>query len=261
MKPGDSIVWPDAASVLTALHDGDGAGIKVAVLDSGIEINHPSFEGRDLADDLDFHCCPDESVLVCQGSGQDAYGHGTAIAWLIWSVAPKAEIGSFRIMGDGRLTSKRQLVREAAHEAIRRGYHVLNCSFGHRAAALYSLDYKEWVDAAYVAGCSIVAACDNAGSSHPVFPAHFPSVLGVDRMATEDSGQLIRRSRQLVEFAAAGENILVPWNDGAWKTVIGSSYAAPRVSGLVARLLSQIPGLSASQVKGVLQAAATSEEI
>lgn len=257
----DVINWPDASSILTALRQGDGAGVKVAVIDSGVEIGHPAFEGKSLEDDLDFHAGPDESVVRVSGNGEDAYGHGTAIAWLIWSMAPAARIGSFRVMGDGRLTSKRQLVRDAAHEAIRRGYQVMNCSFGHRAAALYSLDYKEWVDAAYVAGTSIIAACDNAGSRHAVFPAHFSGVIGVDRDARPDPEILWRRSGQLVEFAAQGENVHVPWKDGEWKTVIGSSYAAPRVSALVARLLSREPELSAAQVKAALQAAATQAEI
>lgn len=261
MNRREAIHWPDGSAILTALRHGDGAGVKVAILDSGVEIGHSAFEGRSLTDDLDFQSGPDESVVQTQGTGEDAYGHGTAIAWLIWSMAPAAGIGSFRVMGGGRLTSKRQLVREAAHEAIRRGYQILNCSFGHRAAALYSLDYKEWVDAAYVAGRSIVAACDNAGSGQQVFPAHFSSVIGVDRSSVNQPEILQRRTGQLVEFAAPGENILVPWKDESWKTVIGSSYAAPRVAGWVARLISQVPDLSAAQVKAALQAAATPEEI
>jgi subtilisin family serine protease len=258
MTPPASIRWPDAAALSDALHHGDGAGVRIAVLDSGIEIAHPAFAGTSLEDDLDFHSAPDGSVTLTEGAGHDAYGHGTAIAWLIRSVAPAAMIGSFRIMGDGRLSSKRELVREAAHEALRRGYRILNCSFGHRAAALYAMDYKEWVDAAYVASCSVVAACDNAGAGQQVFPAHFPSVIGVDR--SEKPLDLLRRPGRLVEFAALGENVMVPWRDGAWKSVIGSSYAAPRVVGLVARLLSALPSLSAAQVKAALQALATPED-
>ena len=257
MNKADVIPWPDGSAISRALRRGRGAGVKVAILDSGVEIGHSAFEGRSLADDLCFKAEDDEmTILQEEGNGADTYGHGTAIAWLIWSVAPEARIGSFRIMGEGTLTSKRHLVRAAAQEALRRGYQVLNCSFGHRAAALYSLDYKEWVDAAYVTGCSIVAACDNAGSQHQVFPAHFTSVIGVDRADLIGPVSFIRRAGQLVEFAAHGENVLVPWKDGSWKNVIGSSYAAPRVTGLVARLLSVLPNLTASQVKAALQAAA-----
>jgi subtilisin family serine protease len=229
----------------------------VAILDSGVEISHPALAGRSLEDDLDFQTAPDESVIVGSGNGGDAYGHGTAIAWLIWSIAPRAKVGSFRIMGDGRLSSKRQLVKEAAREALKRGYQVMNCSFGHRAAALYALDYKDWVEAAYLADCSVVAACDNAGSSHEVYPAHFASVIGVDRTENPTATEVLRRQGRLVEFAALGENVHVPWKDGAWKTVIGSSYAAPLVAGLVARILSRFPDLSAAQVKAAMQAMAT----
>ena len=257
MNLAASIEWPDGATVCNALRNGTGSGVKIAILDSGVEMTHSAFQGRELLDDLVFKAEADEFTIVQEpGQGEDTYGHGTAIAWLIWSLAPEAEIGSFRIMGEGRLASKRLIVRAAAQEALRRGYHVLNCSFGHRAAALYALDYKEGVDAAYVTGSSIVAACDNAGSQHQVFPAHFTSVIGVDRLAHLDPEAIMRRSGQIVEFAALGENVSVPWNGGGWKTVIGSSYATPRVTALVARLLSVLPSLTAAQVKATLQAMA-----
>ena len=61
------------------------------------------------------------------------------------------------------------------------------------------------------------------------------------------------RSGQMVEFFARGEKVPVPWLDGGGKTVTGSSYAAPRMSGLIAKLLSKYPDLSAPLVKAVLR--------
>ena len=59
----------------------------------------------------------------------DLFGHGTAIAAIIRRIAPEAEIGSFRVLGES-LDSRTVIIREGVRQAIERGYHVLNCSFG-----------------------------------------------------------------------------------------------------------------------------------
>jgi subtilisin family serine protease len=247
-------LWPTQAELHHAVRQGTGRGIRVAVLDSGIATSHEALAGNSLRDDLIFLPSSDEfSVNTIEGSGQDDYGHGTAVAWLIWSLAPEVEIGSFRILAAENRNSKQLLVHQAAMTAIDRGYDILHCSFGHRAAAVYALDYKSWIDAAYVANRHIVAACDNAGSKASVFPAHFNSVIGVNRMAGVAEDALFRHAGNLVEFLALGENVRVPWAGGSWKTVIGTSFAAPRVTALAARVLGMFPNLTAAQMKAVLQ--------
>ena len=71
-------ITPEEAAV--AIRDGDGSGIRIAILDSGVEIGHPDFRGRQLDDDL----VMDDVNLgeFAEGEGEDTYGHGTAIAGL-----------------------------------------------------------------------------------------------------------------------------------------------------------------------------------
>ena len=78
---------------------GEGRGVKVAILDSGVEASHPRLAGLRLVDDVAVL----ESGGVFQavdGGGCDLFGHGTAVCDIIHRVAPAAQIGSFRVLGE-----------------------------------------------------------------------------------------------------------------------------------------------------------------
>ncbi|HEY1051786.1 MAG TPA: S8 family serine peptidase, partial [Prosthecobacter sp.] len=145
--PDSWIASTQLDAVRAALAAADGSGVRVAVLDSGIEATHPDLGGLTLADDVAFE--RDGSFLRVIESSGDAMGHGTAIASIIRSIAPQAQIGSFRVL-DGDLKSRSTIVWEAARHAIERGYHILNCSFGSPGDARFVMPYKEWTDLAYL---------------------------------------------------------------------------------------------------------------
>ncbi|MFA7343542.1 MAG: S8 family serine peptidase [Terrimicrobiaceae bacterium] len=243
--------WPSPERVVEAMAAGTGAGVRVAVLDSGIEISHPDFSGRKLRDDC--VVAEDGTLSAITGDGSDAYGHGTAVAGMIWKIAPEAEIGSFRVLG-AKLGARTAAVALAAQKAVDLGYHVLNCSFACGLAAHLPI-YKEWLDRAYLAGAHVVAASDAV--SQPEWPAHFPQVIGVSSAGTGIPGEMQRVARGLVEIAAPTENALLPWKGGGHRVLTGSSFAAAKVSGLVARILSAEPGLDALQLKALLRRAAS----
>jgi hypothetical protein len=190
-------------------------------------------------------------LSLVPGRGRDVYGHGTAIASIIKRVAPAALIGSFRVF-NGELRSRTEIIRQGVRAAIDRGYHILNCSFGCPGSVQYIMQYKEWIDEAYLKGVHIVSACNNEDPSKPEWPGHFPSVITVN-MAPATGLTFFQIKHQLVEFAAAGERIDVPWNEGRRKNVTGSSYAAALMTGLLARLLSEEPDLTPLEAKSLLQ--------
>lgn len=239
-------IHPDEA--LLAIENGRGQGVRIAILDSGIEAGHPALAGMRLADDLaivrDGH-----RLVAVSGEGHDLYGHGTAVAGILLTEAPEAEIGSFRVLGE-TLGSRTAIIMEGARQAMERGYHILNCSLG-CGVPEHVLKYKAWVDEAYLRGIHVVAACNNLDFGRPEWPGFFTSVLTVN-MVGGSNGEFYYRPGQLVEFAARGVNIDVPWLGGAMKKVTGSSFAAPRLAGIVARLLSEQPGLTPSEVKALL---------
>lgn len=257
MSPENSKSWPSYEEAFVALRDGDGAGVKIAVIDSGIEVSHPALAGRTLLDDVAISC-DGVHLRIEEGGGRDVYGHGTAIASLIWQMAPGAQIGSFRALDSSNL-SRSFVIAECVNQAIARGYQVINCSFGCRGLPRYVMDYKEWVDQAYLAGAQIVAACSNIDASIREWPAYFPSVVSV-RGIDCPTDVYHFRPEQMVSFLAQGERVEVPWLNGTSKIETGSSYAAPLMAGRIARVRGALPDLPSSAIKPLLAVLATKED-
>src|SRR2546429_4884614 len=101
---------------LRALHEGTGRGVRVAVIDSGIEISHPRLSGLKLRDDI--HVVDAGlHVEARTGHGTDLFGHGTAVASIIRSIATEAEIGSVRVLGE-HLDCRTAIIREGVRYAV-----------------------------------------------------------------------------------------------------------------------------------------------
>jgi subtilisin family serine protease len=264
----DERLWISLRQALEAWTNGDGSGVKVAVVDSGVDTTHPALAGLDLADDIAIHESDEGPKIVDlkkphgDGGGGirqgDLFGHGTAIAYLIRKSAPKAEIGSFRVLGP-EMKGKGEVVRAGVKCAIDRGYRILNCSFGFGDGGYSGTGklrfverHKAWVDGAYLRNIHIVSACNNGDFRRIEWPGHFATSITVDKENCEED-DFFYRPDSLVEFAAKGYDVRVPWLNSSWNRVTGSSYAAPRVSGGIARLLSVHPRLSAPQVKALLR--------
>ena len=243
--------FPAHDEAAEALRSGTGEGIRVAVLDSGIELPHPALSGVRLVDDLAF----DGAGVRMAGRGSDANGHGTAMTALVLRAAPRAQIGGFRVLGaDGGATP--EAVRAAALLAVARGYNILLCAFGSVAVAESFPLFKDWVDAAYARGAHVVCPCNNLFYRVPEWPGAFPSVVTVNMADTRNGDLYFRqdpRGGHLVEFAARGVEIEVPWQDGATAVKTGSSFAAAHAAGLLARLLSRFPAMKPPVAKSLLQ--------
>jgi subtilisin len=245
MKP-----WITPEQAAAAMQRGRGRGVKIAVLDSGIETAHPALAGLVLTDDV---AIVEDGLKLktVAGEGRDLFGHGTAIAGIIRAAAPEAGIGSIRVLGSA-LSARTAVILEGARVAIERGYHILNCSLG-CGILEHVLKYKAWVDEAYLRGVHVVAACNNTDFGRPEWPGFFTSVLTVNMARTEDRPELFYKPGHLVQFAARGVDVDVPWAGGAMKKVTGSSFAAPRVAGLLACLLSEVPGVTPDEAKALFR--------
>lgn len=246
--------WISPEDAARALESGDGTGVRIAVLDSGIEVDHPELGGITLADDVCITTAEDGSLAAEDGDGTDLFGHGTAVASIVRQIAPGATIGSFRVLGGG-LTSRTAIISAGVRHALARGYHILNCSFGCRGDARFVLPFKSWVDEAFLRGHHVVAACSNAGAALPEWPAHFTSVIAVDFRDCAPE-QIFFEPDAMVAFAARGCGVDVPWLGGRGKKQTGSSYAAPHVAGMLARLLSVYPEISPALARELLARAA-----
>jgi subtilisin family serine protease len=244
--------WITPEEAAAAIRDGDGSGVRIAVLDSGVEIGHPDFRGRQLDDDLVMDTQLGE---FAEGDGQDLYGHGTAVAGIIWNVAPEAGITSFRVLGPN-LSGRTAQVWLAANEAITRGFDIVNCSFACGISGHLSL-YKDWTDRALLKGVHVVAA---SHGDAPEWPAHFASVIAVDcAESTADEGEISYSAGRMVEFSAAIDGD-VAWKDGSHRSMTGSSFAAALMTGIVARLLSVYRTRDPLLLKALLQRVYGGEE-
>lgn len=246
----DDLPWITLEQATDALARGTGRGIKIAILDSGVELDHPDLHGVRTCDDL---AILDDglSLQIAAGGRRDVFGHGTAVADIVHRLAPEAEIGSIRVLGE-QLHSRTALIREGARQALDRGYHILNCAFGCGLPS-HVLDYKNWVDEAYLKNVHVVAACNNFDWTKPEWPGHFSSVITVNMAQTPDAEALFYKSGSLVEFLARGVDVRTAWKEGQRKEVTGSSFAAAHLSGLLARLLSLAPELTPLQAKTILR--------
>ncbi len=245
----DAIRWPDLELAARSIVEGDGHGVKVAIIDSGVDVTHPALNGLELKDDIAVSC-DGVNLRIEEKPGHDVYGHGTAVTSLLLKEAPGIEIGSFRAL-DSRNHARSFVISECVNQAIERGYQVINCSFGCRGSARYVMDYKEWVDQAYLSGVQVVAACSNVDASIREWPAYFPSVISVRGIDCRPE-EFFSVAGKMVSFLARGERVEVPWLDGTSKIETGSSYAAPVIAGKIAKLLSAFPEMEPSLVKPLL---------
>jgi len=237
---------------------GDGRGVRVALLDSGIERLHPEFHNADFADDLCF-TEPGEGNAPGDSAGVDLFGHGTAVAAVLLETAPSVTIGSFRVLG-GEAYGRDEIIRRAALEAIARGYQIIHCSFGASGSPFTVMSFKSWIDAAYIAGVHVVAACNNGGPAIRVWPAHFSSVVAVDSSATVAKNRIQRRAGAIVEFLALGHRReALPWRNKSTRVIGGTSFSAPVATGLMARILSIHPDIHPDQMKMALREIAEPE--
>lgn len=250
--PHSPWISPDTATL--ALRDGRGRGVRIAILDSGVEWSHPSLTNARCSDDIVLR--QDHGRLVSEsGAGHDVFGHGTAVAGILHALAPEAELGSFRVLDESN-QARSEIICEGARLALDRGYHILNCSFGARLRNQV-LMFKDWTDRAYLQHRHVIAACNNDDFRRPEWPGDFTSVITVNMHAGIPEDALYRHHPgALVEFAALGVAVRLPWKNGQYVTNTGSSFAAPRVTALLARLLSRHPGLYPWEAKSLMLRAA-----
>lgn len=222
------------------------------MIDSGIDAAHPAVGGVDRAVALRWD--PEAEEAICaEGPHDDLFGHGTACAGIIRRAAPDARMWSVRVLGS-RLTGKGVVFAAALRWAITQGARVVNLSLSTGREDYFGL-FHEIADEAAFAGVVLVCAANNVPAR--TYPAQFSSVISVAAHDGRDPFGLDANPAPPVDFGAPGIDIEVPWLAGSAIVSTGNSFAAPHVTGLVARLLSKHPHLTPYEVKTVLRAVAS----
>jgi len=228
------------------LQAGSGKGVRVAMLDTGVDESHPELSGKIAAS---YELVSNSGGFACeQVEGTDEVGHGTACAGIITRIAPDVELHSVKVIGANARGSSAELVY-GLEWALENKMHVINASLG-------TLDRRnkdriaELADQAFYSGVNIVAAANNRGQI--AYPANLATILSVDSGALEDALSFRYRLGTYIEFEANGIYVEAPSPGGEKKLYTGTSFACPHITGIVARIMSVHPELQPFEIRTIL---------
>jgi subtilisin family serine protease len=206
-----------------------GDGVKVGVIDTGIDYNHP---------DLKPNYAGGYNIVKQNNDPMDDHGHGTHVAGTIAAVrdlkgvvgvAPKVKLYAVKVL-DSNGSGQYSWIIDGIQWAVNNKMNVINMSLGGPSG---SDALKAAIDAAYKAGVVIVCAAGN--DSGPVnYPAKYDSAIAVS--ASDSSNKLASFSSRgaEIDFIAPGVSIYSTYKGGVYKTLSGTSMASPHMAGLAA---------------------------
>jgi subtilisin len=231
-----------------------GRGVKVAIIDSGIDNAHPAVAGA-VRGWVEPVIDGEGAVTYHEAPHDDLFGHGTACAGVIHGIAPEAELYSVRVLGTG-LTGRALTFAAGLRWAIDNRMHVVNLSLGTTSRDHFQL-FHELVDEAYYRSTVLVTAANNMPVlSAPSLYAAVVSVACHEEARGHDPLDFYCNPSPPVEFGASGIDVRLAWLRGGYITATGNSFAAPRLTGVVALLRGKHPHLTPFEVKTLLRALA-----
>ena len=257
----------------------EGAGVKVAVLDSGVDPYVSDLTGSVLTG-------PDYTGVETSSANPNWGVHGTWMASLIAGhghddgvdgiigIAPQAEILSIRVIPDRAdphygayerepETRIQQSLADGITYAVRHGAKVISMSIGYGAP---SAAVRKALQFAYSRGVVVVASAgnsgqssdtDEAGQSPESFPADYPGVISVGAVGTNGSVANFSSDNLSVQVAAPGVSVPAQGRDGQYWWVSGTSPACALVAGVAALIKSLYPGLAPDLVASALTTTTT----
>ncbi len=228
------------------------SAITVAIVDTGVDLDHPEFAGR-IVQGWDF--------VNNDPSPDDDNGHGTHVAGIaaargnnnqgIAGVAWNVKILPLKVL-DSNGYGYDYDVASAIVSAADKGAKVINLSLGGDPSSVMA----DAVNYAYQKGCILVAAAGNNSVNRVLYPAAYTQVVAVSAVNYYSGVAWYSNYGPEIEVAAPGgdDNSLYEWilstiPDDAYGFAYGTSMASPHVAGLAALIWSVNPGLTAAQVR------------
>jgi len=222
-----------------------GTGIRVAVIDSAIDVKHQELASS-VVDSYD-----------ALGSAEGAHVHGTGIAGAIaaharlMGAAPAAELIAIRAFSGAAngAQSNSYVILKALDYAFQKQARVINMSFAGPKDPLI----ERGIDAVATKQILMVAAAGNSGAkSPPLYPAANPKVIAVSATDAEDHLLAASNRGSYIAVAAPGAELFLPAPDGKYQMTSGTSFSAAHVSGLAALLLERNPALKPDELRATL---------
>ena len=232
-----------------------GKGVRVAIVDTGIEHDHPALDNAvkgGVVIELDdeeasgYRATPDDPP-------RDMAGHGTACAGIIHAIAPDAELYSVRVLGDN-MRGRAYVFAGGLDYAIEHDMDVVNMSLSTSSDNYFGL-LHDLADQAFFNNIPLISAVNNYHEAS--YPSTYSSVFSVAANESTDPFTYYYNPNPPVEFGAPGIDIKVAWLNKQYATNTGNSFAAPHITGLVALIRAKHPQLTPFQIKTVLHACAS----
>lgn len=249
----------DLLNLLPAHAVTQGEGAVVAVLDTGMQLDHPGLASQLTAVRYDF--VGDDPVPEDEANGLDddgdglvdeGFGHGTHVAGIINLIAPAAHIMPLRVLdSDGQ--GNHYVIAEAIQYAVLHGASVINLSLGTTADSHLLQDV---IDSAAAAGVVTVAAAGNMNSSTPQYPAALHNALAVTAVGPTTTKADFANYGDWIDVAAPGESIVSTFPGNIYVQWSGSSMAAAFISGQAALLGSAFPAANAADLAWLIRGTA-----
>lgn len=266
-QPAVQIIQADATR---SHYNVAGSGVTVAVIDTGVDPNHPVLKnvllpgydftrnqsgGSEMSDvgvtqstvavldggqtaqvsQSTVAVLDQSTVAVLDGNGFQAFGHGTMVAGIVHLVAPQAKIMPLKSFhADG--TAYNSDILRAIYYAANHGAKVVNMSFNYSS---YSQELANAVNYANGLGVICIAAAGNSGTNVIVYPAALKGVIDVASTSNNDTPSAFSNyGAPPVLLAAPGEGVMTTYPFGTWAAGWGTSFSAPLVTGTTALLVS-----------------------
>lgn len=252
-----TIGWPyEAVSAgYAAQHDLTGQGVRIAIIDSGVDLNNSDLQNAAIGEGYDYIL---QTSQMC-----DTVYHGTKIAQIISGdqnnaglagIAPSTEIIPLRCFSATSGGTVKMLA-QAIYDAVDiYQCDIINMSWG---LNVNSETLKTAVDYAYEAGTILVAAAGNVSSRYPqgtkMYPASYDEVISVSSVDAALSPSATSQANECVFLCAPGENIPFVDADGAIVQDSGTSFSSPCVAAGIALLLQLAPTMDSEAVFSILE--------
>ncbi len=259
----------DALNLPAAHEISRGRSAVVAVLDTGVDLDHPELQGSLTAARYNFvddnrvpADRPDGVDNDADGEVDEQTGHGTHVAGIVHLTAPEARIMPLRVL-DSDGTGNVFLIAEAIAFAVRNDADVMNLSLGSRRESDLLEDIfedlvpddddddeneAEVLENVPPEGVVVVGAAGNGNSSTPQYPAAEEGAIAVasvddQEKKSEFSNYDVRSDDKWIDISAPGEEIYSTFPTGQYASWAGTSMATPFVAGQAALIRSVNPTL------------------